>query len=278
MTLPSVLVRPSGRAARPALLGEVVVVVLLVRVYDWIRQQAATRRDDAEHHAVDLLGLEHRLQLDVEHAANDWLTAHPHLDLLAASWYQFAHIPVTIGLLAWCYWRRPDAYRPARNALVLINLIGLAVFLAFPVMPPRLLPGAGFADSLAVTGLGSAPAGPVSADEFAAMPSLHLAWATWVAVLAATLMTGRIRRLLVTAYPLTTAAVTIGTANHYVLDVVAGVAVALLATLAVRHVTAAGQLLPVRRGRPPSPAGAGAVAATGIDEQRGVAGDALDPG
>lgn len=248
--LPSVPVRPPRLAARPALLGEVVVVVLLVRVYDWIRRQAATRSDEARQHALDLLGLERRLRLDVEHPANGWLAGHPHLDVLAVGWYQFAHIPVTIGLLAWCYWQRPDAYRPARNALVLVNLIGLAVFLAYPVMPPRLLPGAGFTDSLAATGLGSAPAGPVSADEFAAMPSLHLAWATWVAVLAATLVTGRVRRLLVAGYPLTTAAVTVGTANHYVLDLVAGVAVALLALRTARHVPAAGRRIRLPDGRP----------------------------
>jgi hypothetical protein len=213
---------------RPALLGEIVVVVLLVRVYDWIRRLAATRGTSAEHHARDLLGLERLLHLDVEHPANDWLAAHPHVELLAVGWYQFAHIPVTIGLLAWCWWRRPERYRPARNALVLVNLAGLAVFLAYPVMPPRLLPHGGFVDSLAATGLGSAPAGPVSADEFAAMPSLHLAWATWVALVLATLLAGRIR-LLAIAYPVTTAAVTVGTANHFTLDVVAGVAVAFAA-------------------------------------------------
>lgn len=111
-------------------------------------------------------------------------------------------------------------------------------------MPPRLLPGTGFTDSLAASSLEAATAGPVSADEIAAMPSRRLAWATWVAALAATLVTGRVCRLLVTAYPLTTAAITAATANHYVIDVVAGVAVALLAVLAVRQLTVAGRPRP----------------------------------
>jgi hypothetical protein len=243
---------------RPALLGEVVVVILLVRVYDWIRRVAATRRAAAEQHALDVFGLERTLHLDVEHPANDWLAAHRHVELLAAGWYQFAHIPVTIGLLAWCWWRRPARYRPARNALILINLVGLAVFLAYPVMPPRLLPHGGFVDSMAVTGLGTAPAGPVSADEFAAMPSLHLAWATWVAVVLATLLTGRVRRLLAIGYPLTTAVVTVATANHFTLDVVAGVAVAVAAAGVsglLRARTGAGP--PPGRPPPPVPAQAG---------------------
>jgi hypothetical protein len=209
-------------------------VVLLIRVYDWIRRLAATRSASAEHHALDVERLERLLHLDIEHPANRWLAGHSHIEFLASGWYQFAHIPVTIGLLGWCYWRRPGLYRPARNALVAINVVGLAVFLTFPVMPPRLLPGGGFVDSLAATGLGTAPAGPVSADEFAAMPSLHLAWATWVAVLAGIMLAGRVRRsaVAVAAYPLITAAVTVATANHFTLDVVAGVAVALAAAAA----------------------------------------------
>ncbi|HEV7656170.1 MAG TPA: phosphatase PAP2 family protein [Mycobacteriales bacterium] len=217
---------------RPYLLGEIVVVLLLVRVYDWVRRLAATRSGEAERHADDVLALERVLHLDLEHPANDWLSRHGLFELLAGGWYQFAHIPVTIGLLAWCWWFRPDAYRPARTALVAINLVGLAVFLVYPVMPPRLLPGGGFVDSLAAAGLGTGPAGPVSPDEFAAMPSLHLAWATWVAVLAGTVLTGRVRKIGAAVYPLITAAVTVTTANHYTLDVVAGVAVALAATAA----------------------------------------------
>ena len=86
------------------------------------------------------------------------------------------------------------------------------------VAPPRLLPGAGFVDSVAAAGFGSSH-GVSHADLYGALPSLHLAWATWVAVTGLTLTRRRLPRLLLAAYPILTAIVVIGTANHYVLDV-----------------------------------------------------------
>ena len=62
--------------------------------------------------------------------------------------------------------------------LVWINGLGMAVFLVLPVMPPRLLPGTSYLDQVAAAGFGSDHGGPVTADQYAAMPSLHIAWAT----------------------------------------------------------------------------------------------------
>jgi hypothetical protein len=93
-------------------------------------------------------------------------------------------------------------------------------------MPPRLLPGQHFIDTVEAAGLGSAPVGPVPSDQYAAMPSLHLAWATWVAYYGSLIAGAALLRWLWRIYPFITAAVVVSTANHYVLDIVAGVAVA----------------------------------------------------
>ena len=224
--------RPRGRrGTRPLLVGELVVVFALARVYDWVRSLADLRGREALTNAQEVLRLEHAAHLDVELPLNQWVAGHAPLGLLASGWYQFAHLTATFGLLAWCYWRRPAFYRPARNALVIVNLVGIGVFFALPVMPPRLLPSSGFIGQSAVAGLGTTPAGPIAADQYAAMPSLHLAWATWVAVLGLTVMQGRVRRALLRTYPLVTAVVVVVTANHYLLDVAAGVAVAYAAVL-----------------------------------------------
>ena len=108
---------------------------------------------------------------------------------------------MTLAVLGWCYLRRPDAYRGARNALVLTNVIGLAVFYLYPVMPPRLLPGGGYVDAVAAAGFGSSHTGPVPADQYAAMPSLHLAWAVWTASVAMLLLARYRVRLLLAALP-----------------------------------------------------------------------------
>jgi hypothetical protein len=219
---------------RPALLGELIVVLVLVKVYDQVRRLEVAQARPALHNARDVLAIERWLHLDLELAGNRWLIGHHTLLLVASWWYQLAHLTVTLAVLGWCYLRRPDAYRGARNALVLTNVVGLVVFYLYPVMPPRLLPGAGYVDAVAAAGFGSSHTGPVPADQYAAMPSLHLAWAVWTASVGMLLLSRYRVRVLWLLYPVLTAAGVVLTANHYVLDVFAGVAVAVVALLASR--------------------------------------------
>jgi hypothetical protein len=221
------------RRARPNPLGELVIIFVLVRVYDVVRSWGAVRAERARHNGSGVLAVERFAHLAWERPGNHWLAGHPGLELVAVYWYQFAHLSVTLAVLVWCYLRSPARYRPARNALVVVNAVGMTVFFLLPVAPPRLLPGQPFVDSVAAAGFGASHGGPVPADQYAAMPSLHLGWAVWTAVLAYRLLRGR-ARLLVFGYPLVTAVVVVVTANHYVLDVLAGVATGALALWAVQ--------------------------------------------
>jgi hypothetical protein len=74
-------------------------------------------------------------------------------------------------------------------------------------------------------------------NELAAMPSLHVGWAIWVAWAVAG-HTGRRGRTLAIAYAVGTVIVVIGTGNHWVLDAVAG---ALLMGFAIVAVDASGR-------------------------------------
>jgi membrane-associated phospholipid phosphatase len=210
--------------------GELLIVVALVFVYAQVRTHAALRRDAALAHGRDVLAAERRLGLTWEAALNNFLDQHPLVAELVSWWYQLAHLSVTFSVLAWCYLAWPAGYRRARNALVLTNVVGLFVFLTWPVAPPRLLPDAGYTDTIIMTLGGAAYSAP---DQYGAMPSLHLAWATWVAATVWVLaeakgLPGWVRGVAV-VYPLLTAVAVVMTANHYVLDVFAGVAVAWLA-------------------------------------------------
>ena len=219
----------STTRVRPLLVGELLVVLALVKVYDVVRSFAAARPDAALRHGADVLLLETHLHVDLERSVNHWLSTVTVLADLAAGWYQFVHLLVTLTVLACCYWRRPDIYRRARNSLVLVNLVGLAVFWLYPVAPPRLLPGAGFLDIDAIAGFGQGPKGPISPDMFGAMPSLHLAWATWTVIVARQLLREHEwPRRLVPGYAAVTGFVVVATANHYLMDVVAGIAVSLV--------------------------------------------------
>jgi hypothetical protein len=214
---------------RPPVLGELLVVLGLVVVYDRVRDVATTRADLAVRNAAHILSWESGAGIDLEHRLNAALAGHQPLQSAAAWYYQLAHLSVTLTVLLWCYWRRPALYRASRNALVLINAAALAVFWLYPVAPPRLLPGAGFVDSAVVSGVAER-ATTVSPDLYAAMPSLHLAWATWVALLVVRATSNRVARALAYLHVVLTSVVVMATANHYVLDLAAGCLLAVAAT------------------------------------------------
>jgi LmbE family N-acetylglucosaminyl deacetylase/membrane-associated phospholipid phosphatase len=225
------LARPGGRTlvrTRPRLLGEVAVVVGLLVVYDRVRSMVSVHPSVAVSHGRAILHAESALNVEVEHAVNAWLTEHAALATLAVGYYQFLHLAAALTILAVCYRYRPVVYRPARNALVLTNVVGLAVFALYPTAPPRLLPGAGFVDTVADVGFGT-DHGPIPADQYGALPSLHLAWATWVAVAGFAMTRRRLLRAGLVAHPLLTGLAVVATANHYVLDVASGMLLGVVA-------------------------------------------------
>ena len=116
--------------------------------------------------------------------------------------------------------------------LVLINLIAFVVFWRYPLAPPRMFPALGYHDVIATShALVSWHSGVLvhDADQLAAMPSLHVAWAAWCGLALWQLYRRRAVAVLAIAYPLLTAFVVIATGNHYLLDVLAGFATVLLA-------------------------------------------------
>src|SRR4029079_18693462 len=161
------------------------------------------------------------LHLWVEPTVNSWLSPHRLLSLTADYYYELSHAFVTAAVLVWLWRRHPDIYSRWRNTLLGLSLAALAVFWAFPVAPPRLT-APGMTDILVkydALGAAHAPSGLI--DLYAALPSLHVAWAVWCAL--AVIAAGRTwRRGLALAYPAATTLVVLTTANHYVLDAVAG--------------------------------------------------------
>ena len=161
------------------------MIVWLLWVYDAITNLAPLRLNVALRHARDVLHLERSLHLDPELSLDRWLAGHHTLGLILSDYYDNAHFIVTLGLLGYLWWRRPDLYRPLRNALVLVNVLAFIVFWRYPVAPPRMLDG--FTDVVASTGaFGSWHTGALAsqANQLAAMPSLHMAWAAWCALAA----------------------------------------------------------------------------------------------
>ena len=234
--------RPGDRAARvpfvrtttgtrPRAGRELALLAALYVAYSASRLLAHPGAGEATRNARDLLHLERVLHLDVEGWLNDGLSALPTLPLVASYWYSLLHYVVTPAVLVWVYRSHPGRYRVARNTLVAGSALGIVGFTLLPMAPPRMLPG--YVDTLASTaGSGwwgsdaSAPRGLGGlTNELAAMPSLHVGWAVWVAGVVLVCTRDRWARAVAVAYPVLTTVVVVATANHYLLDAVAGVAV-----------------------------------------------------
>jgi hypothetical protein len=208
---------------------EAAVAVAGYLLYGLVQSLTNDERDLALSHGRALVALEQRLHVWVEPALNAWITAHHTLVQLANYYYELSHVLVTGAVLVWLWRRHPHAYARWRNALLGLSLVALVVFLSFPVAPPRF--AAALVDTLVQENtLGAAHAGGL-VDLYAALPSLHVAWAVWVAAAVMTQASRRVR-LGAVAYPVATTAVVLTTANHYVVDVLAGASLA-LGTVAV---------------------------------------------
>jgi hypothetical protein len=146
----------------------------------------------------------------------------------AASWYYAdVHVPALGAFLVWLFVRHRDRYPHWRNALVLVTA-GCLIIRFVRVAPPRFLPDLGYVDLATRVGYSIYPQ-DVSrgvSDQFAAMPSIHVAWAAVVSFGIVTVSTSRWRWLFL-PHVVMTMLVVAATGNHWWLDGI--VAVALLA-------------------------------------------------
>jgi hypothetical protein len=241
------------RATRSPWWVELGVIVWLCWVYDAITNLAPLRLNLALAHARAILNLERWLHLDPELSLDRWLAGHHTLGLILSDYYDNAHFIVTLGLLGYLWWYRSDIYRPLRNVLVLTNVLAFIVFWRYPVAPPRMLHG--FTDVVAASGaFGSWHTGALAsqANQLAALPSLHMAWAGWCALAVWRISTRRWLRAVALLYPCLTAVAVLATGNHFLFDIFAGLLTLAVSSLIVRVATAGWQRSRRRGGRDPA--------------------------
>ncbi|MFC4053811.1 phosphatase PAP2 family protein [Actinomadura syzygii] len=229
---------------RPRPIRELLLIVALFAAYKLGRLFAAGRVGEAFGNARDVWHLERTLRLPSETGVQDGLMQSDVLVHAANSYYAFVHFPAAVAFLLWMYLRRPGHYRWIRRVLVGLTTAALGLHLLVPLAPPRMLPSTGLIDTAARFGpaVYGAPQSDTIANQYAAMPSLHIGWAAVIAV--GLVVTSRTRwRWLWLTHPVVTVAVVVATANHYWLDGVVvlallSVTVLLLRPPASEHVTA----------------------------------------
>ena len=155
--------------------------------------------------------------------------------LALAAWgtYWLSQFTVLALTLLWVYLRRNEHFTRFRNMIMLANVIGLAGYVLAPTAPPRMFPDVGFVDTLARFATLNHGSGLIqlASNPYAAMPSLHAADALIVGVALALLVRSRWVKAFWLAWPAWVWFTVMATGNHFWLDIVAGVAVALAAAL-----------------------------------------------
>ena len=211
----------------------------------------------AFEHARQIIDIEKALGLYIEPGLQQWYLRLP-ADGLIRFWnvfYGTAHFVVTAGAMAWLFRTDKTRYPRWRNTLGLTTAVAIIGFAGYSLMPPRLLddpgtfgacqihhpeaaaaatpgekivPGCeeyGFVDTLAVHGgwisFDDEKAAEVT-NQYAAMPSMHIGWSVWSALVLVPMIRRRWLRRLAAVYPLLTLFTILVTANHYWLDAIGG--------------------------------------------------------
>ncbi|MCC9310999.1 phosphatase PAP2 family protein [Kitasatospora sp. RB6PN24] len=217
------------RVGRPAWWAELVLIVAGWMLYNTTRNAVHSQRGAALRRAGEVLHFEKSLHLSFEQAANHAADKITWLIVGMNYYYATLYMVGLIGVLLWLYWRYPGHYRAARTALCVTSATALLGFYFFALAPPRFLTSAGFIDTVVVHHTwGSWASGSVDSvsNQYAAMPSIHVAWATWCGVVMFRLAKKPLVRALGVLFPLTTFAVIVCTGNHFEADAVAGALIA----------------------------------------------------
>ena len=182
-----------------------------------------------------VIDLEQRLAGLGELTLQGWAQS-SHLLGTLVSWTYWNSEFTVIGLaLLWVYFRRNDAFTRFRNTILLANVLGLLGYVFLPTAPPRFFTSIGFTDMLGQFGALNHGSGLVqlAANPYAAMPSLHSADALILGVLLAFLVRNPVGKLVWLLWPAWVWFSVMATGNHFWLDVLAGILLALISLVVV---------------------------------------------
>ena len=234
---------PSARAKRgrrrlPAVGRELAVFAAAYLTYFGVRAATEGAPWRAFANASAVFRFETGLGIDWESAVQGVVLSSQILIDAANAVYIYGHWPVLIGAGVMLYRYRPESYYRLRNVCLITGLVGLVIFIAFPVAPPRLtdLP---VIDTVTRDSEGYRQLLPPDlVNEYAAMPSFHAGWNLLVGIVVFQATRHWLLRSFAVVMPAAMALAVVATANHFVIDVVAGAAIVLIGLAAERSVEA----------------------------------------
>lgn len=218
--------------AAGALVREVATIGVLYGLWRLAGTVALLDNGGAYDRARWIQDVQRDLLLPSERSVQELVLGHSWLVQGANLYYATMHMTMMLVFLFWLFVRHRDQYRPVRQVMAWTSLACLAVQLV-PVAPPRLVPG--FVDTATLHGQSVYSSGGIAADQLAAMPSVHVAWAVLIGFYTWRISPSR-WRVVGAVHAVVTVFVVVATANHWWLDGVVGVAILAVCAWAVRLV------------------------------------------
>jgi hypothetical protein len=196
-------------------------------LYRIVRGLVDGRATIAFENARTLVDVERTLGLFFEPGLQAWANGQEWI-VTGANWmYVNSHFVITTTFLIWLYIFRNQSYYYVRNMFMIAMGLALVGYVAFPTAPPRYMPEWGFTDTVAAfVGPQAEASANVLYNPFAAVPSMHVAFALMVGIPAIHIVQHRALKVLWALYPAVVTFVVVVTANHFWLDAALGALVA----------------------------------------------------
>jgi len=193
-------------------------------------QGAAVAFDNAR----DLIGIEAALGLFIEPAVHEFFRDIDPLIGFANLIYLNAQTTVVLAALVFIYLAHNERFYFVRNMFVVSMVIALIGYAVFPTAPPRFFfPEYGFQDTVSsFASVDKEDSVNVLFNPYAAVPSMHCAFAIMIGVTLARLCRFRLARIAWAVYPVVMTWVVVVTANHWWLDAALGAATAAVSAYA----------------------------------------------
>jgi PAP2 superfamily len=217
-----------SRSGRNGFVREAGLVAAAIVAYFGIRNRTVGSPEEAFVNADRIVGFERWANIAWEDSVQAWIVGSDFLVMLTNWVYIWGHWPVILGTAVLLYRYRRDSYYLLRNALFVSGAIGFFFFAVLPVAPPRLL-DLGLADTVTdQSNTYRALQPPGLTNQYAAFPSLHVGWNILVGIVLVMTTAHLAVRVFAVASPLAMGFAVVATANHFVVDVAAGVLVVLV--------------------------------------------------
>jgi hypothetical protein len=184
--------------------------------------------------ARTLVDLERGMGLFFEPGLQEWARSSAPFLVDGANWmYVNSHFVVTVTFLIWLYLARNSVYYFVRNMFMIAMGLALVGYMAYPTAPPRFMPEWGFTDTVSsAVGQATANSAHVFYNPFAAVPSMHVAFALMIAIPGFMVCRHVALKAFWALYPTAVTFTVMVTANHFWLDAALGAFVAAVSAYA----------------------------------------------